>query len=182
MPFITEEIWAEVAPIAGKDGDTIMWQDYPGTDAHPSGAEFEEEIEWVKQFILGIRQIRGEMDISPGKPLPVILENSTEKDRQYAEQNSHLLARVGRVESVLSLAEDEEAPASATALLGNMRLLVPMAGTRQASPARQWRPRARTGQARQSRFCEQCPAGRGHKDQATACGARTADFAAGRAN
>jgi valyl-tRNA synthetase len=128
MPFITEEIWAEVAPIAGNDGDTIMWQDYPGTDAHPSGAEFEEEIEWVKQFILGIRQIRGEMNISPGKTLPVILENSTEKDRQYAEQNSHLLARVGRVESVLSLAENEEAPASATALLGNMRLLVPMAG------------------------------------------------------
>jgi valyl-tRNA synthetase len=128
MPFITEEIWAEVAPIAGNDGDTIMWQDYPGTDAHPSGAEFEEEIEWVKQFILGIRQIRGEMNISPGKTLPVILENSTEKDRQYAEQNSHLLARVGRVESVRSLAEDEEAPASATALLGNMRLLVPMAG------------------------------------------------------
>ena len=128
MPFITEEIWAQVSPIAGKDGDTIMLQDFPGTDAHPAGPAVEEEIEWVKKFILGIRQIRGEMDISPGKSLPVLLENSTEKDREFAEQNAHLLERVGRVESVRWLAADEEAPASATALFGNMRLLVPMAG------------------------------------------------------
>ena len=128
MPFITEEIWAQVAPIAGKEGDTIMLQEYPGLDTHPTGSAVEEEIEWVKQFILGIRQIRGEMDISPGKPLPVLLENSVAKDRAFAEQNAHLLTRVGRVESVRSLAADEEAPASATALLGNMRLLVPMAG------------------------------------------------------
>jgi valyl-tRNA synthetase len=128
MPFVTEEIWAEVAPVAGKQGDTIMWQEFPGADTHPSGQAIEEEIEWVKQFILGIRQIRGEMDISPGKPLPVVLENSAEKDRKYAQQNAHLLARVGRVESVRALAGNEEAPASATALLGNMRLLVPMAG------------------------------------------------------
>jgi valyl-tRNA synthetase len=128
MPFITEEIWARVAPIAGKDGDTIMLQEFPCADTHPSGPAIEEEIEWVKQFILGIRQIRGEMDISPGKLLPVLLENSAEKDRKFAKQNEHLLTRVGRVESVRSLAADEEAPASATALLGNMRLLVPMAG------------------------------------------------------
>ena len=128
MPFVTEEIWTEVAPVAGKKGDTIMWQEFPGADIHPSGAAIEEEIEWVKQFILGIRQIRGEMDISPGKLLPVVLENSAERDRKYAEQNAHLLARVGRVESVRALAGDEEAPTSATALLGNMRLLVPMAG------------------------------------------------------
>jgi valyl-tRNA synthetase len=128
MPFITEEIWAEVAPIAGKKGDTIMLQEYPGLDTQPSGVAVEEEIEWVKQFILGIRQIRGEMDISPGKPLPVLLENSTGKDRKYADQNAHLLARVGRVESVRALAADDEVPASATALLGSMRLLVPMAG------------------------------------------------------
>jgi valyl-tRNA synthetase len=128
MPFITEEIWVQVAPIAGKDGDTIMLQDFPGADTHPAGPAVEEEIEWVKRFILGIRQIRGEMDISPGKSLPVLLENSTEKDRAFAAQNAHLLERVGRVESVRSLAADEEAPASATALFGNMRLLVPMAG------------------------------------------------------
>jgi valyl-tRNA synthetase len=97
-------------------------------DASLKDDDAERELEWVMQFILGIRQIRGEMDISPGKPLPVLLENAGETDLAFASENEHLLARVGRVESVRALAADEEAPASATALLGNMRLLVPMAG------------------------------------------------------
>jgi len=128
IPFVTEEIWAQVAPRAGKVGDTIMLAEYPGANIHATGAAVEEEIEWVRRFILGIRQIRGEMDISPGKQLPVMLENSTARDRAFAAQNAHLLERVGRVESVTALAADEKAPASAIALLGNMRLHVPIAG------------------------------------------------------
>lgn len=127
-PFITEEIWGEVAPIAGKKGDTIMWQPFPGDNEHPTGEAVEEEIEWVKQFILGVRQIRGEMDISPGKPLPVLLENATGRDLAFAERNERLLSRVGRVESVRHLAADAKAPEAAIALVGNLRLLVPMAG------------------------------------------------------
>jgi len=128
IPFVTEEIWATVAPRAGIDGDTIMLQSFPKVDASLKDDDAERELEWVMQFILGIRQIRGEMDISPGKPLPVLLENAGVTDLAFASENEHLLARVGRVESVRALAAEEEAPASATALLGNMRLLVPMAG------------------------------------------------------
>ena len=40
------------------------------------------DIEWVKEFILGVRQIRGEMDISPGKTLPVLLQNASEQDQK----------------------------------------------------------------------------------------------------
>ncbi len=128
MPFVTDEIWATVAPRAGIEGETIMLRPYPETDPDLSDTEAEAELEWVMQFILGIRQIRGEMDISPGKSLPVLLEQSTERDRLFAERNNLLLKRVGRVESVHPLGDGEEAPASATALLNNMRLLVPMAG------------------------------------------------------
>jgi valyl-tRNA synthetase len=128
MPFVTDEIWATVAPRAGIEGETIMLRPYPEADPDLSDSEAEAELEWVMQFILGIRQIRGEMDISPGKSLPVLLEQSTERDRLFAERNNLLLKRVGRVESVLPLEDGEEAPASATALLNNMRLLVPMAG------------------------------------------------------
>ena len=128
MPFVTDEIWATVAPRAGIEGETIMLRPYPEADPDLSDSEAEAELEWVMQFILGIRQIRGEMDISPGKSLPVLLEQSTERDRLFAERNNLLLKRVGRVESVHPLGDGEEAPASATALLNNMRLLVPMAG------------------------------------------------------
>jgi valyl-tRNA synthetase len=128
MPFITEEIWQQVAPRAGVHGETIMLQPYPQTavEAHDDAAV--ADIEWVRQFILGIRQIRGEMDIAPGKPLPVLLQQSAADDRLRAMTYENLLSRVGRVESVTVLDDAAEAPAAATALLGDLRLLVPMKG------------------------------------------------------
>jgi valyl-tRNA synthetase len=128
MPFITEEIWQQVAARAGIEPTTIMLQGYPQSSNTADDSDAVDDIEWVRQFILGIRQIRGEMDIPPGKPLPVVLQNSGPLDQQRADRFSNLLQRVGRVESVAMLAESDEPPASATALLGNMRLLVPMQG------------------------------------------------------
>jgi valyl-tRNA synthetase len=128
MPFITEEIWQQVAPRAGIAGETIMLRSYPerATAATDRGAV--DDIEWVRQFILGIRQIRGEMDISPGKPLPVILRGAGETDLARADRYARLLEFVGRVDSVTPLATGAQPPAAATALLGDMRLLVPMKG------------------------------------------------------
>jgi valyl-tRNA synthetase len=126
MPFVTEEIWQQVAPIAGIDGDTIMRQPYPRAEGQVDAAAVGD-IEWVRKFIVGIRQIRGEMDISPGKGLTVIMDNSTPDDRRRAEQHAPLLKRVGRIDQV-EILESGEAPTSATALLGETRLLVPMKG------------------------------------------------------
>ena len=128
MPFITEEIWQQVAPRAGIEGDTIMLQPYPSAQSGGDSGDAVDDIEWVRQFILGIRQIRGEMDIPPGKALPVLLQNAEARDTARAATYAHLLERVGRVESIRALAPAEESPASATALLGDMRLLVPMKG------------------------------------------------------
>jgi valyl-tRNA synthetase len=128
MPFITEETWLQVAPRAGVEGDTIMRQAFPEASPANRDDDAEAELAWVMRFILGIRQIRGEMDISPGKPLPVVLENASEGEATMAIKHASLLRRVGRVESITRLKEGEKAPASATALLGEMRLLVPMQG------------------------------------------------------
>ncbi len=128
MPFITEEIWQQVAPRAGIDDATIMLRPYPVAGDGAGQDDAVEDIEWVRHFILGIRQIRGEMDISPGKPLPVILQNSAASDGARAKSYLSLLQRVGRVESVAVLKDGQEPPAAATALLGNTRMLVPMKG------------------------------------------------------
>ena len=128
IPFITEEIWQDVAPRAGIDAATIMLQPYPDFDEAAFDAEAEAELEWVMQFILGVRQIRGEMDIAPGKPLPVLLQGASATDKERASRHAALLERVGRVASVRALAAEDEIPASATALLADMRLLVPMKG------------------------------------------------------
>jgi len=128
MPFITEEIWQQVAPRAGISGATIMLQPFPESRHDTKQAAAVADIEWVRQFILGIRQIRGEMNLSPGKPLPVLLQHSTQADRTRASAYAPLLRRLGRVETITILDDDDEPPAAATALLGELRLLVPMQG------------------------------------------------------
>jgi valyl-tRNA synthetase len=128
MPFITEEIWQQVVERAGIEGETIMLRPYPDASDSVPDTEAVNDIEWVKQFILGIRQIRGEMDISPGRKLPVLLQGASDTDQQRATIHAKLIQVVGRVESVTVLADGQPPPAAATALLGDLRLLVPMKG------------------------------------------------------
>ncbi len=128
MPFITEEIWQRVAPLAGRSGETIMTQPYPQADESRHDPEAEAEIEWLKRFILGVRRIRGEMDIAPGKALPVLLQNHSADDRRRVDSNRDSLDTLARLESVDWLEPGTEAPESAIALVGEMKILVPMAG------------------------------------------------------
>jgi valyl-tRNA synthetase len=129
IPFVTEEIWTSVAPRAGIDGDTIMLQPFPAARPDRDDSSAEEELDWVMRFILGIRQIRGEMDISPGKPLPILLQQAGKTDRERVKTHTPLLERLGRIQSIAFLEDQAKAPAAATALLGDMKLLVPMEGT-----------------------------------------------------
>ncbi|MDO9138696.1 MAG: valine--tRNA ligase, partial [Methylobacter sp.] len=87
MPFITEEIWQRVAPLAGTAGDTIMLQPYPVADETLIDSKAIAETSWVMSFILGVRRIRGEMNIAPGKPLSVLLQNGTYSDQQSLDNN-----------------------------------------------------------------------------------------------
>jgi len=128
MPFITEEIWQTVAPLIGNKGKTIMLQPYPTTDEKLINQEAEMEITWMMNFILGVRRIRGEMNIAPGKPLPVLLQDASDQDLTYLERNRFYLQKLARLEAVTPLQTDETAPESAIALVGSLKLLIPMAG------------------------------------------------------
>ena len=131
MPFITETIWERVAPLSAlevKDGDSIMVQPFPTVDTSKQDDQVLADIEWVKRFIVGIRNIRGEMDIAPSKPLSVLLRNASEEDERRLGISRTFIDRLARLEGVTLLAQGEEAPASATALVGEMEILIPMAG------------------------------------------------------
>ena len=128
MPFITEEIWQRVAPLAGIKADTIMLQPYPVADQSQIDSNAISDTNWVMNFILGVRRIRGEMNIAPGKPLPVLLQNGSEADQQSLANNRIYLQKLGRLESITWLSTDEVTPESAIALLGDMNILIPMAG------------------------------------------------------
>ena len=128
MPFITEEIWQRVAPLAGRQGATIMLQPYPAPRPEKIDQAALDEMNWVQSFILGVRTIRSTMNITPGKPLPVLLQNGSAQDRGYLDANRAYLKGLARLDSIVWLTEKDHAPQAATALVGQMKLLVPMAG------------------------------------------------------
>ena len=128
MPFITEEIWQQIKVLAGAEGDTIMLQPYPEADHNLIDNEAISDIEWLKSVIVGIRNIRGEINIPPGKMLPVYFNNGSKEDQRRLDANHQFLAKLAHLESITWLKPEEEAPMSATALVGDMEILVPMAG------------------------------------------------------
>ena len=127
-PFISEEIWQRMAPLAGVKGATIMRQRYPVPDSTAVDQGAIKEINWVKDFIAGIRKIRSGMNIDPRKPVPVMLAGGSATDRERLEGNRHYLESVGRTADVTWLENGDTAPESATALMGKMKLLIPLAG------------------------------------------------------
>jgi valyl-tRNA synthetase len=105
-----------------------MQQRWPEVENNLIDTQAVTEMEWVMQFILGIRSIKGEMNIAPGKPVPVLLADTDDKDRSYAKRHRAYLDFLARVESIEVLAHGEPGPESATALVGDMKILIPLAG------------------------------------------------------
>lgn len=126
MPFITEEIWQTIAPLAGVKGESIMRQPYPVADDNKIDEAAVAEMEWVMQFITGVRSIRSQMNIAPKKQLPVLLKDAQAEDKTRLENNRNFLSRLANLESIEVL--DGEAPAAATALVGKMEILIPLEG------------------------------------------------------
>jgi len=131
MPYITEEIWQRIAPLTGIDttvNKTVMRQAYPVADNSKIDNAAVEELEWVKEFILGVRQIRSGNDIKPSKALPVFIQNGSELDRERLDNNKHYLEDLAKIESITWLSKGDEAPNPATALVGEMKILIPLDG------------------------------------------------------
>jgi valyl-tRNA synthetase len=127
MPFITEEIWQRIAPLAGKQGDSIMLQPYPQPDSNKQDADITADIDWLKGVILAVRNTRGEMNISPAKQIPVLLRGKNPDDKRRMDDNRQFLISLAKLET-LAWFEEGEAPMSATQLVGDMEVMVPMAG------------------------------------------------------
>ena len=128
MPFITEEIWQRIAPLAGIEGKTIMLQPWPMADESIVDPAVESDVEWLKGLILATRTIRAEKNIGPGKPLPLFLKNVGVEDQRRLSENEALLKKIARLESITVLLAGEEAPLSITSIVGEIEVLVPMAG------------------------------------------------------
>jgi valyl-tRNA synthetase len=124
-PFITEEIWQRVAPLLNKTAPTIMLQSFPQTADIAADEAAMTEMEWVKSFILGVRRIRSERDIAPGKALAVQVKGGNSSERNWLTANRHYITALAKTASITEVTEaDDDA---VIALAGEMTLLVPLA-------------------------------------------------------
>jgi valyl-tRNA synthetase len=128
MPFITEEIWQRIAPLAHISGKTIMLQPYPKFDSAFKNETKESELEWLKNIVVSIRTLRSEMNISPAKQLSVLLAKGTSQDKKRFTENQRLVFTLAKLDSITWLEANDTPPESATALVGELEILIPMAG------------------------------------------------------
>lgn len=128
IPFITETIWQRVKEVKGIEGETIMLQAFPEFDASLVDEAALNDLEWIKEVIVAVRNIRAEMNIAPGKPLEVILRGADDNAKRRVSDNIGFLKAMGRLADIRPLAEGEEAPLSVNKLVNGAELLIPMAG------------------------------------------------------
>ena len=127
MPFITEEIWQRTTKLTNENGGSIMLSSYPQENPEFLNDSIEEELEWLKSVIQAIRTIRSEMSIAPSKLIPLYIRNITPELKERAEKYQHTLKVLSKLTQINYLSSEEKAPVSATAVLGEIELLIPMA-------------------------------------------------------
>lgn len=128
MPFITEEIWQRTMKGMNEHGETIMLSQYPEVDKKFINKTIEEELEWVQKIIQSIRTIRSEMSVSPGKSIPLNLRNVSPAMHERLKKYEQTLKSLGKLTEIHCLDKAQKAQASASAVVGDIELLIPMAG------------------------------------------------------
>jgi valyl-tRNA synthetase len=128
IPFITEEIWQAVAPKLGIQADSILLQAWPNASEIVADEAATAEIEWYKNVLSGIRRIRAEMNIAPGKTIPLLLADGDASDRARAAKFAAQISFLARVEAPQWIAAGADEPAAAAAVVGSLRVMIPLAG------------------------------------------------------
>lgn len=129
-PFVTEELWQQVAPRLGIEGGTISLQPYPAATDYAGNdyAQAEIDVEWLKDMVSALRRVRSELGVSPGKQVRLLLQDGNDNDRKLADRYASQLSFLLKLEGIQWLQADAQAPASAVAIVGELKLLVPLEG------------------------------------------------------
>jgi valyl-tRNA synthetase len=130
MPFITEEIWQQVRPLlypSLSDSDYLIYQSFPKVNEPLINPKATKIVTWIQGFITGVRNIRGEMNISPSKVLSVLCQQGSTEEQAYLNEYGAFLKSLAKLDSITYLNSDATPPICATALAGEMEILIPMA-------------------------------------------------------
>ncbi|MFP7722502.1 valine--tRNA ligase [Lysobacter sp. A3-1-A15] len=130
VPFVTEELWQQVAPRLGIGQDTLMLRAYPQAgDIDVSGfAAATDDVEWLKSMVTALRRVRSELNVPPARQVTLLLAGGDAADRARAGRFAGSLQFLNRLETIAWLDDAGTAPAAATAVVGELSLLVPLDG------------------------------------------------------
>lgn len=136
IPFITEEIWQQIAPkLQRKEKASLMLMAYPSHDDpdfkryhHATTLEVAAEIDWLKKIILALRNVRSEMNIPPKQMMTLYIQNGTDADKTKMARHQSSLQALAKVENAHWLSAHEKPPIAATTIVGNLTLQIPLEG------------------------------------------------------
>ena len=124
IPFITEELWQSVAPLAGRSGDSIMVQAYPKPDVTKIDKPAMDQVALLQAIINACRRLRSEMNLSPAQRVPLIVATGIAAGdaATLAALSSYIssLAKLSEVQIVAELPNDD----AAIAIVGVFRMML----------------------------------------------------------
>ncbi|MFZ2163351.1 MAG: valine--tRNA ligase [Sideroxyarcus sp.] len=119
IPFITEELWQSVAPMANKAGDSIMLQAYPKADSGKNDAAASAQIALLQELTTACRSLRSEMNLSPAARVPLIAAG----DATVLNALAPYISSLGKLSEVQVVAELPEGDAPVS-IVGNFKLML----------------------------------------------------------
>jgi len=129
IPFVTEQLWQQVAPRLGIAAGTLSLRAYPTAEEFASDyAQAEADVEWFKTMVSALRRVRSELNVPPSKQVRLLLQGGQDADRARVERFATQLRFLLRLESIDWLAGDAPTPPAAAAIVGELKLLVPLEG------------------------------------------------------
>ncbi len=129
IPFVTEQLWQQVAPRLGIAAGTLSLRAYPTAEEFAGDyAQAEADVEWFKTMVSALRRVRSELNVPPSKQVRLLLQGGQDADRARVERFASQLRFLLRLESIDWLAGDAPTPPAAAAIVGELKLLVPLEG------------------------------------------------------
>ena len=126
IPFITEEIWQSMNEENAKR--SIMKSSFPSSNDWSADEDGAKKSEWLKDFVSSVRQIRSEMNIPPKQSISIIIQDASSSDHEKLDTLGSFIRNLGSVESITHKESSDDLPKSAIALLGEMKVFIPLAG------------------------------------------------------
>ncbi len=126
MPFITETLWTQVAPLADRGGESIMIAAYPEAGDFATDPEAEAEIVWLQAVVSALRGLRSELGLDPARRVPIAVHGAGAETRTRLARHGAAIAFLARTETPTITAA--EPAAAVTAVVGEATFALPLAG------------------------------------------------------